>query len=108
MSRSMNTFEVLDHQADQLKWNAKMLGTIGAVSSLGLTFASGGGEPNSDPIYSLSNIPVWVMILGTLVCVASITFSVYLCKIVNKKTVEKKKALEEAIEQRLGHQSKIS
>lgn len=108
MSRSMNTFEVLDHQADQLKWNAKMLGTIGAVSSLGLTFASGGGQPNSDPVYSLSNIPVWVMILGTLVCVASITLSVYLCKLVNKKTADKKKSLKEAVEQHLGYQSNIS
>lgn len=99
----MNALEVLDHQADKLKWDAKALGILGAVSSFTYTLLAG-IDPKATQFFDLSRIPVWAMILGLLISVASIALSVHLCKVVDRKTTEKKKVFEEVFEQYLAGQ----
>jgi hypothetical protein len=94
-------------QAKKLKWDAKALGLIGAMSSLTYTLASG-VDPNSSLFFDLSRIPVWAVIAGLLVCVASIALSVHLCKGVDRKTAEKKKIFEDAFEHYMASHGDLS
>lgn len=87
-------FEKMDYFSSALKGDAKKLGGIVAFSSIVYTVLGGFGAftTKMSSSFDLSRIPLWVLICGPLVCIASLAVSYWLCVVVDQKNAEIKSA----------------